>query len=113
MLIISHSRLKKIVKDHKCLLCRGISRYLFVKNLPTEVTEADLNNLFKKYGVLKQMRILPATVNSSSQKALLEYASLSSAINVHDELDGSIAFGRRIHVDFPMDTKKKRDVSET
>ena len=84
---------------------KNISNYLFVKNIAPEVAEADIKCLFEQYGEMNQCRLLPG--NGFSKKAILEYHSLSSAITAVDELNGTVIFGRRVHIAFPHETSHK------
>ena len=82
---------------------RGISKSLFIKNIAPEVTEEEAREFFSKFGTIISFSFVIQGSYKGRQTSVVTFAHLSSAMAVHDELNESIAFGRRIHVQFPIE----------
>ena len=76
-----------------------MSKKLFVGNLSFEVTDFDLEDLFKQYGeVLSARVILDRDTNRSRGFGFVEMSSDDSAQSAIDALNGTEVKGRTINV---------------
>ena len=82
---------------------------IFIRNLSYTCTEADLENLFCKYGNLVEIN-LPIDKNSKKMTgyAFVTYMFPEHAIKAFTELDGTVFQGRILYL-VPGKSKKSRE----
>ncbi|KAL4898306.1 hypothetical protein BDV59DRAFT_206827 [Aspergillus ambiguus] len=83
-----------------------ISARLFVRNLPYDTTEADLEPIFGPYGRVEEIHVAFDTRNSSSKGfAYIQYVDPEAAVEAYKALDGKNFQGRLLHI-LPASAKK-------
>ncbi|XP_054717886.1 squamous cell carcinoma antigen recognized by T-cells 3-like [Uloborus diversus] len=86
---------------------------LFIKNLPFSTTKEDLENMFKEYGSLKEVRIVTYRNGHSKGLAYVEYQDEASASNAVVKMDGTQIMDHIISVAIsnPPPRKPKKEFS--
>lgn len=78
---------------------------IFVRNLPSRITENDLRYLLKPFGFIYKILILNRYQNDKSSQALVEYGIPECASKAAACLDGKIFRGKILHI-LPFNKKK-------
>ncbi|KAJ9247378.1 hypothetical protein DTO207G8_8158 [Paecilomyces variotii] len=88
------------------------SARLFVRNLPYDATEADLDPIFSPFGKTEEIHVAFDTRSTSSKGfAYVQYVDASSAIDAYKALDGKTFQGRLLHI-LPASAKKTYKIDE-
>ncbi|KAL2003337.1 hypothetical protein VTN02DRAFT_4247 [Thermoascus thermophilus] len=96
--VSSNAEKTKEEDDANINLIRNSGR-LFVRNLPYDATEADLEPVFLPFGKIEEIHIAFDTRSESSKGfAYVQYVDPTSAINAYKSLDGSTFQGRLLHI---------------
>ncbi|KAL2007846.1 hypothetical protein VTN00DRAFT_7828 [Thermoascus crustaceus] len=96
--VSSNTEKTKEEDDANTNLIRNSAR-LFVRNLPYDATEADLEPVFLPFGKIEEIHIaFDARSESSKGFAYVQYVDPTSAINAYKSLDGSTFQGRLLHI---------------
>ncbi|ODM24009.1 Multiple RNA-binding-containing protein 1 [Aspergillus cristatus] len=89
------------------------SARLFVRNLPYDTTEADLEPTFSPFGKIEEIHVAFDTRQSTSKGfAYIQYFDPDAAVEAYKNLDGRIFQGRLLHV-LPAAAKKTYEIDET
>ncbi|KAL1988004.1 hypothetical protein VTN96DRAFT_1528 [Rasamsonia emersonii] len=97
--------------DADVALIRSSAR-LFIRNLPYDATEADLEPVFSRFGKIEEIHVAFDTRSSTSKGfAYVQYVDPSSAIDAYKTLDGKDFQGRLLHV-LPATAKKTHKIDE-
>ncbi|XP_004347840.1 pre-mRNA branch site protein p14 [Capsaspora owczarzaki ATCC 30864] len=102
-------------KSKSSRLPKDVNRILFVKNMPFNVADDDLYDLFGKYGAIRQIRV--GTAPDTKGTAYVVYEDILDARNACEHLSGFNVGGRYITVLYynpqrllaRMDVNKKRE----
>ncbi|XP_021752642.1 flowering time control protein FPA-like [Chenopodium quinoa] len=81
------------------------SSHLWVGNLPPEVTESELTELFEKYGLLDGI-----TCYASRSYAFVYYKRVEDAVSAKDALQGFLINGNSIKIEFAKPAKPSKHV---
>ncbi|KAI1917602.1 Multiple RNA-binding domain-containing protein 1 [Ophidiomyces ophidiicola] len=85
---------------------------LFIRNLPYNTTEGDLERLFMTFGKLEELHVAFDTRHSTSKGfAYAQFFDPDSAIAAYQQLDGKDFQGRLMHI-LPASTKKTYKTNE-
>ncbi|KAL1854570.1 Multiple RNA-binding domain-containing protein 1 [Paecilomyces lecythidis] len=97
--------------DANVELIRNSAR-LFVRNLPYDATEADLDPIFSPFGKIEEIHVAFDTRSTTSKGfAYVQYVDASSAIDAYKALDGKTFQGRLLHI-LPASAKKTYKIDE-
>ncbi|EFW15459.1 Multiple RNA-binding domain-containing protein 1 [Coccidioides posadasii str. Silveira] len=97
--------------DANVKLIRETGR-LFIRNLPYDTTEEDLQSEFARFGKLEELHIAFDSRHSTSKGfAYAQFFDPDSAIEAYKQLDGKDFQGRLMHV-LPASSKKTYKINE-
>ncbi|KAE8396655.1 putative pre-rRNA processing protein Mrd1 [Aspergillus alliaceus] len=89
-----------------------ISARLFVRNLPYDTRESDLEPVFSPFGKLEEIHVAFDTrVSSSKGFAYVQYVDSDAAVDAYKALDGKHFQGRLLHI-LPAAAKKTYKIDE-
>ncbi|BDD54619.1 Multiple RNA-binding domain-containing protein1 [Monascus purpureus] len=92
-------------------LIRASAR-LFVRNLPYNTAEVDLEPIFTPFGKIEEIHIAFDTRHTTSKGfAYVQYVDANSAVNAYKEIDGLNFQGRLLHI-LPASAKKTYKIDE-
>lgn len=98
--------------DPNVELARNSAR-LFIRNLPYDTTETDLEPTFAPFGKVEEIHVAYDTRHSTSKGfAYVQYVDPNAAVEAYRSLDGKIFQGRLLHV-LPAAAKKTYEIDET
>ncbi|KMQ41074.1 hypothetical protein HL42_8228 [Trichophyton rubrum] len=85
---------------------------LFIRNLPYNASEDDLNATFSRFGKIEETHVATDTRHSTSKGfAYIQYVESDAAIEAYKQLDGKDFQGRLMHI-LPASSKKTYKLDE-
>ncbi|EGD98606.1 pre-rRNA processing protein Mrd1 [Trichophyton tonsurans CBS 112818] len=85
---------------------------LFIRNLPYNASEDDLNAAFSRFGKIEETHVATDTRHSTSKGfAYIQYVESDAAIEAYKQLDGKDFQGRLMHI-LPASSKKTYKLDE-
>ncbi|KAK2872110.1 hypothetical protein FQN49_002553 [Arthroderma sp. PD_2] len=85
---------------------------LFIRNLPYNASEDDLNAIFSRFGKIEETHVATDTRHSTSKGfAYIQYIESDAAIEAYKQLDGKDFQGRLMHI-LPASSKKTYKLDE-
>ncbi|GFF29789.1 multiple RNA-binding domain-containing protein 1 [Aspergillus udagawae] len=89
-----------------------LSSRLFVRNLPYDASESDLEPVFSKFGKVEEIHVAFDTRSTTSKGfAYVQYIEPDAAVQAYKELDGKHFQGRLMHI-LPAAAKKTYKIDE-
>ncbi|GAQ11302.1 multiple RNA-binding domain-containing protein 1 [Aspergillus lentulus] len=89
-----------------------LSSRLFVRNLPYDASESDLEPIFSKFGKVEEIHVAFDTRSTTSKGfAYVQYIEPDAAVQAYKELDGKHFQGRLMHI-LPAAAKKTYKIDE-
>ncbi|GIK02365.1 multiple RNA-binding domain-containing protein 1 [Aspergillus viridinutans] len=89
-----------------------LSSRLFVRNLPYDASESDLEPVFSKFGKVEEIHVAFDTRSTTSKGfAYVQYVEPDAAVQAYNELDGKHFQGRLMHI-LPAAAKKTYKIDE-
>ena len=80
---------------------RSISKRVFVRGFPDNVTKEQIEKCMSSYGKIVQLNVFESP-SVRATAALVTFENINSAFSAIDELQHALVFGRRISIDFAL-----------
>ena len=81
---------------------------LYLRNLPFQITENDLQNTFEKFGTISDIHIpINHKTNESFGYAYITYETVESCVMALSKMDETFFMGRKLHIEIAEEKTKK------
>jgi len=85
---------------------------LYIRNLADSVTEEDLRNLFKEYGVIKSCKIMTTSNGISRGFGFCDFSTTDAASDAIQKVSGHVFHGKPLYVAHAMKKQDRRAILE-
>lgn len=81
---------------------------LFVGNLPFDITDRDLNDLFCEIPNLRDVRVSVDRAGMPRGFAHADFLNIESAVKAYEMLQGQVMYGRTLRVDYTLNLQDNK-----